>query len=372
MALTITPVIRQVYVGSSTDKGYALGDLRDLGFFEPGEPVSLGSCFLDYRDKINKAPHDPIIGVSTYNVGVPSTGIISPIDLIGAVRELRLDVSGSDIDGFDIAEHEFADEQINNIRKRVAITTSCSITSDTHNTPAVGITTDYKNLRITVSGTILGAGGTGGVTGSKNGTAGGDCINVINGIDFPATIDVTTTGIIRSGGGGGGMGEKGEDGVSVRYKSGSYFNHFRCGKGCSPNPCPGHLTRCYQWDPFADVCECTYTTYKTAAGGTGGAGGDGGNGRGGDNPSASLSGSPGGTGGPDSGHGSTAGKDAGGGGAGGEFGKRGEDGQPAPVSGDGGPGIGGQPGFAFTGGYQLGSAIAGIVTGRIPDPWQIT
>mgnify|MGYP001400549018 CR=1 FL=1 len=50
MALTENVIVNQVFVGASTAGGFSLGDLRTLGFFEANEPVSLGSCFLDYRD----------------------------------------------------------------------------------------------------------------------------------------------------------------------------------------------------------------------------------------------------------------------------------------------------------------------------------
>ena len=49
MALTQNVIVNQVFVGASTAGGFSLGDLRTLGFFEANEPVSLGSCFLDYR-----------------------------------------------------------------------------------------------------------------------------------------------------------------------------------------------------------------------------------------------------------------------------------------------------------------------------------
>jgi hypothetical protein len=60
-----------LFTGVSTAGGYSFSDLRNLGFFEPGEPVSLGSCYLDYTVGITSDPYDPVIGVSTYNVFPP-------------------------------------------------------------------------------------------------------------------------------------------------------------------------------------------------------------------------------------------------------------------------------------------------------------
>ena len=97
MALSIIATAVKCFSGISTAGGYSFSDLRSLGFFEQGEPVSLGSCYLDYTVGVGSDPYDPVIGVSTYNVGVPSTGTISITNIADAVRELRLDISGSGI-----------------------------------------------------------------------------------------------------------------------------------------------------------------------------------------------------------------------------------------------------------------------------------
>ena len=122
MALTIVSTANQVFTGVTTAGGFSFADLRNLGFFESTEPVSLGSCFLDYTVGVGSDPYDPVIGVSTYNTGIPSTGSISPTNLVGAVRELKLDISGSG-NKIDLKNLAFGAEQTNNIRKNIFIST---------------------------------------------------------------------------------------------------------------------------------------------------------------------------------------------------------------------------------------------------------
>ena len=363
MALTIVPTANQVFTGVSTAGGFSFADLRNLGFFEPGEPVSLGSCFLDYTVGITSDPYDPVIGVSTYNVGVPSTGTISPTDLVGAVRELKLEISGSD-SKVDLKNLAFGSEQTKNIRKTVAITTNCVITSDDPTVAALSITGGYNNLRINISGQLLGASGEGAAQGSGNdGGTGGAALSVTNTSGIGAKIQVTPTGQLKAGGGGGGAGENGVSGTSVQYNCGTYCigKQESCRPGCCYD-CGGGFFCCF------NPCASTGTNTCTASGGSAGQGGTGGRGRGGDYPSGSLDGAEGTDGGANSGNGSTDGTDGGDGGAGGDYGQPGNPGGPAPSTGAGNTGGGGQPGYAITGAYGLAGFIVGVVTGILPPP----
>ena len=358
MALSIVSTATEVFTGVSTTGGFSFSDLRTLRFFDPDQPVALGSCYLDYT-----TDRDPVIGVSTYNVGVPSTGQISISNLTGAVRELRLDITGSG-NKVDIKDLPFGSELTNTIRKTVAITTNCVITSDDPNVAALSITGGYDNVRITVSGQILGAGGLGGPQNSgSNGGTGGAALNIVNPSGIAAEVQITETGQLKAGGGGGGAGENGVKGSNYQYVCGSGCNG--CQRSCRPGccyDCGGGFNCCF------DPCCSTYTNYCTAQGGAGGQGGVGGSGRGGNYPSGSLAGGTGtnGSGGqsPCGGRGT----DAGDGGLGGDYGKYGTAGSPAPSTGGAGPGLGGSPGYAITGGYKLVGSIVGIVTGILPDP----
>ena len=362
MALTIVSNANQLFTGVSTAGGFSFADLRNLGFFESTEPVSLGSCFLDYNVGVGSDPFDPVIGVSTYNVGVPSTGSISPTDLVGVVRELRLDISGSG-SKVDLKNLAFGSEQSNNIRKNVFISTDCVITSDNPNTAALSLTGGYNNLRLTISGQLLGAGGIGAAQNSgANGGKGGDALNIVNNLGIGARIQITETGQLKAGGGGGGAGENGVQGSSAQYVCGSGCNG--CQEGCRPGccyDCGGGFNCCF------NPCCSTYTNYCTAQGGAAGQGGFGGLGRGGNYPSGTLDGGSGTAGGSGS-NGSGSGTDGGNGGVGGDYGKPGGPGSAAPSTGGAGPGQGGSPGYAITGAYGLAGFIAGIVTGILPEP----
>ena len=324
MALTIVSNANQLFTGVSTAGGFSFADLRNLGFFESTEPVSLGSCFLNYNVGVGSDPFDPVIGVSTYNVGVPSTGSISPTDLVGVVRELRLDISGSG-SKVDLKNLAFGLEQANNIRKNVFISTDCVISSDDPTVAALSLTGGYNNLRLTISGQLLGAAGFGATQNTGgNGVNGGDALNIINNLGIGAKIQVTETGQLKAGGGGGGAGQNGITGSSAQYVCGSGCNG--CQRSCRPGccyDCGGGFNCCF------DPCCSTYTNYCTAAGGSAGQGGAGGLGRGGNYPSGTLDGTAGTAGQPGS-NGSGAGTDGGNGGSGGEYGQPGNPGSVAP------------------------------------------
>jgi hypothetical protein len=358
MALNINPIVNQLFTGVSTAGGFSFRDMKELGFFEPGEPVSFGSCFLDYTVGIGSDPYDPIIGVSTYNTGIKSTGTMGPLDLIGAVRELKLEISGSG-QKIDLRNLAFGSEQTNNIRKTVAITTSCVISSDDTDVAALSLSGGYNNLRIFVDGQVLGCGGTGGGAGldgdptdraSDNGRDGGNALDIVNSLGIAAKIAVSATGAIKAGGGGGGAGEDGLNGEGVSYRSGTNTIQNLCNKGCNASHCGnGRLAACYTWDPFRDLCECQYDTYSISSGGIRGLGGAGGRGRGADFPSGSRDGLPASEPGLTDDYGGTAGSSGGRGGGGGDYGQVGEPGQYAPAT-----GIATGPVIGDTYGYNLG------------------
>ena len=345
MALNINPIVNQLFTGVSTAGGFSFRDMKTLGFFEPSQPVSFGSCFLDYTVGVGSDPYDPIIGVSTYNTGIKSTGTMGPLDLIGAVRELKLEISGSG-QKVDLANLAFGSEQTNNIRKTIAITTDCVISSDDTNVAALSISGGYNNLRIFVDGEVLGCGGTGGGAGldgppdrfADPGRPGGDALNIINNLGIAALIAVSETGAIKAGGGGGGAGEDGLDGLGVQYQGQNSVNQFLCAKGCTNANCGrfgagSFLAQCYTWAPTQDLCECQTPTYSVSSGGIRGLGGAGGKARGGDYPSGSRLGEEPSEPGLTDPYGGGPGSPGGNGGTGGDYGQPGNPGDYAPATG---------------------------------------
>jgi hypothetical protein len=373
MPLSFGVTARQVFVGNSTVGGFSFADLREFGFFEANEPVNFGSCFLDYTLGIGSIPHDPVVGVSSYNVGVPSEGSLTPVDLIGAVREIRLNVDGNS-DGTPLNVTNvgaFGTELQFNIRKHVGIFTNTICDSHDDTTAAVGLgTTSYYNIKIVVDGTIRGGAGRGAAQGScvsnTDGGDGGDAIDVTNGNTTGARVLVNTTGIIYAGGGGGGAGQNGQPGVGAPYVCGSYFIHSLSGGSCGP--CPGGvLTACYPWLPNNPLQECTYYTYCPAVGGAAGIGGTGGWGRGANNLTASLAGGPPVAPGP-AGTNSTAGTPGANGGAGGDWGLAGSNGSAISPSECTAPTNGGASGFALRGNYGFMDFPKGDIRGTETPP----
>jgi len=366
MALTENVIVNQVFVGASTANGFSLGDLRTLGFFEANEPVSLGSCFLDYRDTVDGQTNDPTIGYSTFNVGVPSTGTITPVDLVGAIRERIVEITGSGTQ-LDVTTLTFGDDLNTNVRKTVAIQTACTLTSPTTTVGAIRATSGYKNFKFLIRGGIYGASGAGGAQNTQSpGSPGGIAIDATNPSGLAPKIEIAATGVVRAGGGGGGAGKNGSAG-SPSTVNGPQVN--TSGVGCDSCPCPGGpggstLIRvncantgqpCNGGRGRWRVMTCTYQTYITKSGGSAGQGGAGGLGRGDSNFTGSLgggAGTAGGAGQPPASPGTPGFP----GGTAGDYGKAGN-------PGNNGGGAGGPAGYAINGPYSFSSPVAGIITG---------
>ena len=366
MALTQNIIVNQVFVGASTAGGFSLGDLRTLGFFEANEPVSLGSCFLDYRDTVDGQTNDPTIGYSTFNVGVPSTGTITPLDLRGAIRERIVEITGSGVQ-LDVTSLTFGDDLNTNVRKTVAIQTACTLTSPTTTIGAIRATSGYKNFKFLIRGGIYGASGPGGAQNTQSpGTRGGTAIDATNPSGLAPKIEIAASAVVRAGGGGGGAGKNGSAG-SPSTVNGPQANTV--GSGCDSCPCPGgppgsNLIRvncantgqpCNGGRGRWRIMTCTYQTYLTYSGGSAGLGGAGGLGRGDFNFTGSLgggAGTPGGAGQPPASPGTPGFP----GGTAGDYGKAGDPGVN-------GGGAGGPAGYAINGPYSFSSPVAGIITG---------
>lgn len=202
-----------------------------------------------------------------------------------------------------------------NIVKRMKINGVCGSTSPSFQ--SASFSGSAYNLRIEVSGSILGCGGRGGgsagapaISGENAGTA--LTVNSSSGLVF---VDIKGSGAIKGGGGGGEKGQTGAPGTP-----GSCTNTFNTGTDCDSAPgCPSGYTDSGQsrtgpcgtarrmqpapgewgwghyWETYSygDRYYRTCTITTAAPGGEGGVGGNGGPGRGYNNQSGSISGSVG-------------------------------------------------------------------------------
>jgi len=239
--------------------------------------------------------------------------------------------SSDDVTNFDIDAQTWNSNLNKNIVKVMFIDGTCG--SNSVSSTAASFNATAYNLTFDVYGSILGAAGRGGGTGSgapdPSGQSGGNALSIESSNGNNIVVLVRTGSRIYGAGGGGERGNKGADGTSGKCRQEEYkqsgcqqSNTVSCSSGWSQyqsgNWCCETKRGCnanYWWVR----CERYYST----APGIGGAGGTGGLGRGYNNQSGSLSGASGsgGTSGGDCG--ATAGKTGETGGDGGEWAKAG-------------------------------------------------
>lgn len=266
-----------------------------------------------------------------------------------------IDWCGGGVSGPDGQSGGTSGNLTKNIQKSVYITGTCgSVISDM---PAAQLQPDpaitVHNVRIYVSGSILGYGGLGSTVENGNAQSGNSALNLGN-IGYNNRVIISSGARIYGGGGGGEKGARGANGVDGTCFNYSYYTAGSgcewcgsCGSGERIGGCGGasgcrcfiiclktrlHDAQCRRRDTFSKI------------GGDGGIGGNGGNGRGYNNLSGSISGSVGLSGQPGNCDGSSGtittpgtGKNGEKGGDGGDWGQRGSD-----TSASGNPGNGGK------------------------------
>ena len=235
-----------------------------------------------------------------------------------------------------------------------------TIGSNAVGTAAAAMSGQSVNLRLIVSGAILGAAGRGGGTGSGapgiSGQTAGTALSSNNNSNSKNVVIELKTGSFVAGGGGGGekgaTGAKGTNGLCVQSTtkqncgscpscpSGWTSGGCSSGSGCENKQKCNRWGNCWRvtakWKKYRN-CTLKYAT----AGGPGGAGGNGGIGRGYNNQLSSVAGATGAGGGGGGGCGATAGKTGETGGNGGGYGSDGV--------GTSNTGSGGSAGAAITG-----------------------
>lgn len=200
---------------------------------------------------------------------------------------------------------------LKNIQKFISITGTCGSVKPGQPGAQLSPLLQVNNVRMTVSGTIMGYGGRGGGRGGPDpsGESGTTGLNLGN-IGSNNSVTISSGGRIYGGGGGGERGKTGENGQSGEC----LFTSRTQGCGTSPS-CPSGYNAVSSWSgsccsyrqqcsgsgkkrKCTQVCSgsfqgfnCERRTYP--AGGIGGTGGPGGNGRGYNNQSGDIGGQAG-------------------------------------------------------------------------------
>jgi len=292
-------------------------------------------------DDNSSNPNEPGFRMGRFNSSLVMTGI---------------DWSGGGNNGRDGVNGGFTGNHTKNIQKKILITGTCGSTQTGQPAAQLATGVTVHNIRIEVTGSILGFGGRGGgnwfnPAGTSNGDQDGE--NGFHALQFNAVgnncrVFISSGARVWAGGGGGERGRTGANGTN-----GICIESSRT-QGCGGRPsCPSGFTEISQWSGgccqstsyccglFNCSCErcvqnlqgrnCERRT--TGGGGLGGRGGKGGNARGYNNQSGStsgLSGSPGQPGGTCPGGATPSpaagrGQDGGRGGNGGNYGENGQE-----------------------------------------------
>ena len=220
-----------------------------------------------------------------------------------------IDWSGGGVPGPDGQGGGTSGNLTRNVQKRVYINGTCGSNNVGQAAAQIDPASYVRNLTIEVNGSILGAGGAGGVVGAGDGTSGGTALNCSVSSGGSVTVIVGSNARIYGGGGGGEKGQNGQRGVEgVCW----YYSTKSVGSGCnSCGDCGSGWERyggcddaggcnCGGWwlwsgckDQRKSSAECRQATYYTVPGGQEGYGGSGGPGRGYNNQTGSLDGSSG-------------------------------------------------------------------------------
>lgn len=216
-----------------------------------------------------------------------------------------IDWSGGGVTGRDGSSGPGNGNQVKNVQKGINITGTCG--SNYSGQPAAAMTGVLHNVRIDISGSILGYGGKGGGQAGSSDPSGQDGGTAILLGDCGYNNRIRVNGVIWGGGGGGERGKNGANGAN-----GTCVETTRT-QGCGGKPgCPSGFSEvgqwsggccqsyCTGWGPWQNCNNCSQYLQgrncerrTTMLGGLGGIGGLGGNGRGYNNQSGSTSGSAG-------------------------------------------------------------------------------
>lgn len=257
--------------------------------------VSLSAYVRD----TNTASTAPRVPDATENANIPSsTSNLSLSKYRNSIRQYFITQSGTDLNANFVTGPNWNSNLGKNVPKTIFVTGTCGSNSTSSYAASFDGTT--YNLKIEVTGNILGAGG------AINSSVGGPALYVKS---SGGTVTVIPKAPIYGGGGGG---ARGFDGATGTPGTCFYYTYYNTGNGCGF--CPG-CGSCTQTGCFGNggcncskkgcsstfyYSSCRCTVYYAVPGAPGGTGGNGGRGRGYDYQSPnSLAGSGGtaGTGG---------------------------------------------------------------------------
>lgn len=340
----------------------------------------------ELRRNTNLQEENPIVPDSTENEQISTGSNLSLSQFRNSIKRYTATQSGTDDNasfpgepGFRMGRYDLAGKGIDwsgggyfgrdgqgggtsgnltkNVQKGILITGTCGSVRPGLAAAQMAPVVQVHNVRIDVSGSILGYGGDGGAVQNGDAEDGGPALNFGN-IGYNNRVIVGSGARIYGGGGGGEKGSKGANGangscliVITRENCGGcpgcpggYTSRgCRGGGGCDRRQVCNWWGNCWwttsRWNSYED-CERRYTT----TGGIGGDGGNGGRGRGYNNQGGPSDGSAGNVGtlgqncfdGGSPNPAAEQGKQGGTGGRGGDWGERGGE-----TSGSGRPGNGG-------------------------------
>jgi len=209
----------------------------------------------------------------------------------GSIKYYYIAQSGTELN-FDIDAQSWNNNLNKNIRKFLFVDGTCG--SNDATIPAASLSATAFNLTVDNYGTIMGASGRGGGTGSGapaiSGQKGGDALEMTSTSGSNNIVLVRTGSRLYAGGGGGEKGKTGSNGAdgtcSFQYSTGTHCQgnaagSEKCNQGGSA--CRTWWDHCCEYQGSGCVVaawgvECCYTLTK--AGAPGGEGGNGGPGRG--------------------------------------------------------------------------------------------
>lgn len=245
----------------------------------------------DLRRITSTSNTNPTVPDATENANISTSSNWKTSQFRNSIKYYYITQSGTDVN-FDIDAQSWNSNLNKNVRKFLFVDGTCG--SNTSSSPAAQLSATAFNLTVDTYGSILGASGRGGGTGSGapeiSGQQGGDALEMTSSSGANNIVLIRTGARIYGGGGGGEKGTTGADGTSgtctFRYEhqycnpseqrgncpsGGTYLGTYRvrcCGGDENTSGCTASLYR--------NICEI----YSPNPGGTGGAGGNGGPGRG--------------------------------------------------------------------------------------------
>lgn len=244
----------------------------------------------DLRRITSTTNTNPTVPDATENANISTSSNWKSSQFRGSIKYYYIAQSGTDIN-FDIDAQSWNSNLNKNVRKFLFIDGTCG--SNDATVTAASLNATAFNLTLDNYGSILGASGRGGGTGSGapevSGQKGGDALQMTSTSGANNIVLVRTGSRIYAGGGGG---EKGKTGVAGT--SGICYYSQRFNSGCQEQALPGCgslLSGSYQTESSNRCCRedrgCAANIwYRTceiqsaSSAGAGGEGGDGGPGRG--------------------------------------------------------------------------------------------